>query len=187
MDISEYVDSIYYADLFRIQDKIWMITGKGKSLAGIIACNNDVGKNQFADDAVALILNNKLLYGRHDRGVLPKDSIEREQNHSFHKIDYIAHCLSETETEILYKHNHPSIVEVDAASLNSRLSDRMYPALPLRHFFNEEQYNWLENRKRRSDRFLELTNGIINTKFLLIPWMKTLEEKASLYSSFESF
>lgn len=164
-----------------------MITGGGKSKAAIIACNNDVEKNQFSSDSVALIQNNNILYGRNDRGVVPKDPIKREKYHSFHKIDYIAHCLTPDETKILYEHNHLAIMKVDAVSLNSKLSDRMYPALPLRHFFNEEQYNWLANRKRRSDRFLELTKGIIDTKFLLIPWMKTLEEKASLYSSFESF
>jgi len=183
LEASKYVDSIYYADLFKIKGKIWMITGSGKSRAGIIACNRDV-ENQIADDAVALIQDNKILYGRHDRGAVPKDSIKRERDHRFYKIDYIAHCLTEEQSRDFYENKAPAIVEIDGKSLSLLLSERLYPAWQVRHFFSEEQCEWLANPKRRFDRFLELTNNIIDTKFLVVPWMKNIEEKAFLYTSF---
>ena len=37
---SQNADPIYYADLFKINNKIWMVTGAGKSKAASIASNN---------------------------------------------------------------------------------------------------------------------------------------------------
>ena len=80
----------------------------------------------------------------------------------------------------------PSIVEIDAKSLALLLSGYMYPALRVRHFLNEAQFNWLAAPKRRFDRFLQLSSGAINVKFFVVPWMSNIEGKASLYTSFNS-
>jgi hypothetical protein len=74
LEASPNADSIYYADLFNIRDKIWMITGSGKSVAARLASDNkqeaDIGR-----DSIAIIRDNKILYGYYDAGVMPKSYV----------------------------------------------------------------------------------------------------------------
>ena len=67
LEMSKNADSIYYADLFKINNKICMITGFGKSQAARIAINKN-NEADIARDAVAIIRENNILYGCYDPG-----------------------------------------------------------------------------------------------------------------------
>ncbi len=91
-NLSPYVDSIYYADLFIINGKVWMITGFGKSAAALIAINKS-NKNILGTDFCALIRRENKLCGRYDNGIMSKNpnNVQKELLIE-HEINIIAHC-----------------------------------------------------------------------------------------------
>lgn len=179
---SLFADSIYYADLFRFNETIWMITGCGKSKAAqlIIGNNKD---NDLGRDAVAIKSKNDTIFGRYDSGAI---SPNREDLHKFYKINYIAHCLTENQSKELKDSDVTklSITEVDNKLVARLLSVYPYPGFSVKHFFSEEECIRLWHPERRYNRFLEITDNCVNTKFILVPWANTLEEKAMLYQEF---
>lgn len=179
---SLFVDSIYYADLFRFNDAIWMITGCGKSKAArIIIGKNDV--NDLGRDTIAIKSENNIILGRYDSGAINPNI---EDLHKFHKINYIAHCLTENQSKELKDLGITKlfIMEVDNKLLARFLSDYPYPGYSIQHFFSEEECIRLRNSERRYNRFLEISDNCVNTKFVIVPWANSLEEKALLYKEF---
>lgn len=185
--ISPNAESIYYADLFRIKDKVWMITGSGKSRAARIASNN-ITENDIARDFVAITRDKNVLYGNYDAVYHygTESSYTEKLCGTKYKIDFIAHCLNDIQSESFYTHKSLEIEKINNQSLASLIIDYPYPivAMFLPEGFNIEQYHWLTNSQRRFDRFLELTNDICQVQFVVIPWMRSIEEKASLYLSY---
>ncbi|WWW10908.1 hypothetical protein V7P26_07785 [Arcobacter cryaerophilus gv. pseudocryaerophilus] len=96
---SEYADSIYYADLFRINNKIWMIMGYGKSEVARIASNN-IEEDDISRDSTAIKAKDNILEARFDIGAINTELDEETRNElsKFHKVDYIAYCLSPEQT-----------------------------------------------------------------------------------------
>jgi hypothetical protein len=180
---SLFADSIYYADLFRFNDAIWMITGRGKSKAArIIIDKNDT--NDLGRDAVAIKSENDTIFGRYDSGAINPN---QEDLNKFYQINYIAHCLTENQSNTLKNDlgaSKLSITEVDNMLVARMLSAYPYPAPSIKHFFSEEECIRLWHPERRYNRFLEITDNCVNTKFVLVPWANTLEEKALLYKEF---
>ena len=140
LEMSKNADSIYYADLFKINNKICMITGFGKSQAARIAIN----KNNEAD---------------------------------------IARDLSDVQSQNFYLENPRTIEEVNNNFIAIHLNDFHYTGSLAKYFCSPNQYNWLLDIQRRYDCFLELTNNITTTQFVVVPWMATVEEKALLYTA----
>lgn len=89
LDPSPTADSIYYADLFRIAGRCWMIMGSGKSDAARIASEKDRAAD-LARDSVALIRDGDVLHGRYDLGALPKDPARREEVCPVRRLDVVA-------------------------------------------------------------------------------------------------
>ena len=180
---SLFADSIYYADLFRFNDAIWMITGCGKSKAAwIIIDKNDT--NDLGRDAVAIKSKNDTIFGRYDSGAINPN---QEDLNKFHQINYIAHCLTENQSNTLKNDSGVtklSITEVDNQLVAKLLSSYQYPGFSIKYFFSEEECIRLWNPERRYNRFLEITHNCVNTKFVLVPWANSLEEKAILYKDF---
>jgi hypothetical protein len=50
-------------------------------------------------------------------------------------------------------------------------------------YVNEETLAYLNNSEKRINKFVEITNNITDTQFLLVSWMPTVEEKSKLYLS----
>ena len=185
LEASEHADSIYYADLFLIHGRAWMITGSGKSAAGRLASNRDQAHDK-ARDCVALIREGDTLYARYDPGALCKEQPLRDDLHSLHKVDVIAYCMSETESRQAYPEPAPlELVDVDNQLLSMMLAGRVYPATFAAHFFDHVTLQRLNDPRRRFERFNELTKGVETTRFLAVPWMPTVEEKADLYRSWQ--
>ena len=158
-----------------------MITGAGKSKAAFLSSQ---GEGSLARDTVALLREDSDLFGYHDSGAIFKDPNEQKTTFSIHKIDFIAHCLNDDETKKLFIEETLRIIKVPNIFLAGFLIKYIYPILSGRGFFSEEQLLFLHNPERRYNRFLELTKDISSTKFLVVPWMGSIEEKACLYKNF---
>jgi hypothetical protein len=183
MERSAHADAIYEADLFAIDGRIWMIGGSGKSQAATLASCGDPSAD-IARDSIGIIRNGDRLYGRFDPGALPIDPGEREQRHRIVKLDAIAYCMSAAETVHAYSSRPCEITPVDAKMLGGMLSSSIYPARWAPFYFEPGEMARLLNRKLRLQRFLQLTEGIVDTRFLVLPWMPRVEAKAALYVNF---
>lgn len=75
-------------------------------------------------------------------------------------------------------------MEVDNKLVAKLLSSYQYPGYSVTHFFSEEECIRLRNPERRYNRFLEITNNCVNTKFVLVPWTNSLEEKQYYIKNF---
>lgn len=179
-EASDHADAIYYADLFIIRGKAWMIGGNGRSRAAELASGGDPAAD-IARDAVALIRQGAMLLGRHDPGALPKDSVQRHRLHRPLKLDAIAWCMSERETELAFAGRTIDIVPVDDRLIGAMLANTLYPAEWAPFYFDRQALASLVDPKRRLLRFLELTAGAVGTRFLVVPWMPSVEARAALY------
>ncbi|WP_425641216.1 hypothetical protein ACPUEK_14780 [Marinomonas gallaica] len=180
---SEFADSIYYADLFRIDSKIWMIMGYGKSEAARIASDNDRG-NDLSRDCVALKVSGKDLFGRYDPGALGAHHDESSDLHKFHKIDYIAYCLSPEQTEEVFSSNTKEILACEAGLMSKLAVVYPYPAYSAQFVFTPQEIEALANPERRAFNFLKKINDTGFKNLVLVPFMTELESKAELYKSY---
>jgi hypothetical protein len=172
--------SIYYADLFLIQEKGWVIGGHGKSDAGQIA--SQFARNcDVARDAVALVRQRDVLYGRHDAGAVHRNPAQAEP---LHKIDVIAYCLSPEQTVKAFSGKPLALRECPAEVVGAHLSNEFMTMFFGSYFFSEQELAVMQDPMRRVNIFLEVTDGIPDIKFLIVPFMPTVEEKAALYTSF---
>jgi len=150
--LSDKLDSIYYADLFKIKNKVWMITGAGKSKAARMAVDNNK-EADLARDAVAIFRDNDILYGRYDPGAFnPTLGIE-----PWSKLDFIAHCLTEEETQRFYPKASKNIEVINNKLLAAFLGEyiHIYPIFMVNktETFSVEQYLWLQDPQRRINHF----------------------------------
>ena len=182
---SPYADSIYYADLFCINKKNWMIMGHGKSEAARIANNKDKAKD-FSRDSTAIALDDNILKGRYDAGAINLDLEESKRNnlHKFHEIHYIAYCLSEDDTKQIFSTKLPSIIECQIELMSQYSTIFPYSAVTAPYVFSEKELCELQNRERRQRKFYELVKGAKGIKLLLVPFMPTVNEKAKLYNEY---
>ncbi len=57
----------------------------------------------------------------------------------------------------------------------------VYPAVLAPHLFTVEEFERLNDDSRRITKFREVTSKVSNARFLIVPFMDTIEQKASLY------
>jgi len=179
---SDAPENIYYADLFRIKDRNWMIQGYGKSTAARIAFDKKTDA-MYATDTVGIIRDGNTLFGRYDPGAL---TTKDPDLCALHKIDAIAYCLDEKQTinEFEPRGGAREIVEADSALLSTLCATYSYPPYMAPYFFTPEALAYFSDPLRMKNRFIELTQGAVGTKFLIVPHMPTTEEKAALYCNF---
>lgn len=179
---SDTPENIYYADLFRINDRNWMIQGYGKTHAAQIASDKKL-EAMYATDSVAIIREGNALSGRYDPGALTTKNSDVSKPH---KLDAIAYCLDEEQTVKAFapRGGVREIVEADADLLSALCATYPYPGSLAPHFFTPQQFAYFSNPRRMVERFKALTVGIVGTKFLIVPHMPTVEDKAVLYTKF---
>ena len=181
---SEYADSIYYADLSRINNKIWMIMGYGKSEAARIASNN-IEEDDISRDSTAIKAKDNILEARFDIGAINTELDEETRNElsKFHKVDYIAYCLSPEQTlEIC--NDQKKIIDVSLDKMSICSSIYVYPGCGAQMVFSQKELIDLNDTKRRITKFKEIVSQVKDIKLLFIPYMETLEEKANLYKEY---
>lgn len=184
---SEYADSIYYADLFRINNKVWMIMGYGKSEAARIASNNN-SNDDISRDSTAIKVEDNILKARIDFGAtnMELDDETRTKLSEFYKVDYIAYCLSPEQTLEVFNNSHRKVIDASLDDISYCSTIYPYPAVIAKYVFSEEEFFSLSDRERRIKRFKEIVAQTKNTKLLFVPYMETLEEKANLYKTYEN-
>jgi len=177
---SEYLDSIYYADLFNIHGKVWMIMGCGKSTAARIA-SNKAADADIARDGVALIEKNKQLFGRYDLGAIGAHADPESTLHALHQIDFIAFCLNEQETAQLFGREQRKLRTTTAEKMAKLSVINPYPASTAMFVCTPDEYISYQAPERREKKFIELVSSSNFCNFLLVPFMASPEEKAALY------
>jgi len=180
MYASEHAESIYYADLFRINGKVWALTGTGKSDAGMAATAKK-RDDDLARDSVAFVRDEAVLMGRYDPGALNPELME--SLHALHPLVAVVYCLSEVETAKTFANRPLELVEVDTATVGLLLSKSIYPAPLVQHFFDDSELDGLYNDKRRLLHWMKLTAGVPGVRWLLAPWMPSAADKGALYAS----
>jgi hypothetical protein len=176
------IGAIYRADLFRIGGRVWMIGGAGKRAAALAAAGDPAA--MLADDWVAIIRRDDALWGRHDPGMLPVDPAGRERRHRAWRIDVMAYCLSEAETAQAYARRPPALARVDNKQVGVMLTGLMVADGEAPAHTRPERFAPLSGRKHRLVRFLELTEDVVGTRFLLVPWMPSVAARAALYTRY---
>ncbi|RTL11802.1 MAG: hypothetical protein EKK54_06295 [Neisseriaceae bacterium] len=177
------LESIFYANLFLINNKVWMISGQGKSEAAKLA-GKKIPESDLARDCVALTRVGNCLYGAYDPGFIHNDLRKRETLQKKYKIDFIAHCLTKHDT-MIFKHlkEYKLIYETTYYQLGALISSYPYPGVFAQEFVDKDEFTELMRPGRMLNKFWELTNNVEGTKFLLVSWMPTVEEKSELYLS----
>lgn len=176
---SDHAESIYYADLFRINGKVWALTGTGKSDAGMAATDRK-RDDDLARDSVAFLPENEMLMGRNDPGAI---NPERLDLHAWHPLVAVVYCLSEEETNKAFANRPLELVDVDPKTLGLLLSKSVYPASLVPHFFDDDEQAYLYNDERRLLQWFKLTASASSVRWLLAPWMPTAADKGALYAS----
>ena len=180
MRASEHAESIYYADLFRNNGKVWALTGTGKSDAGRAATarkrEDDIGR-----DSNAYVRDGVMLKGRYDPGAINPGLLE--SLHTFHPVVAVVYCLSEQETAKAFANRPLELIDVDSGTLGLMLSKSLYPPPMVQHFFDDKELAFLYDDARRLRTWLQMTSGCQNVRWLLSPWMPSADEKGALYAS----
>ena len=125
MTPSEHAESIYYSDLFRINGKVWALTGTGKSSAGR-AASLRLADDDIARDCVAFIRDKDVLMARYDPGALNTSLLDTL--HKPHPLAAVVYCLSESETAKAYAGKALKLVPETPENIGWLLSKSMYPA-----------------------------------------------------------
>lgn len=171
---SAHADSIYYADLFRINGKVWALMGHGKSEAGRAAtlCSK---VDDLARDSVAFIRDGDALTGRYDQGAVAG-------NEAVHRVEAVVFCLNASETAKVFANRPLELREAPPELLGGLMSDLPYPAALVDHFFDAREAADLRNPLRRVARWEALTAGVMGTRWFLAPFMATASAKGGLYA-----
>lgn len=180
MRASEHAESIYYADLFRINGKVWALTGTGKSDAGRAATANNCD-DDLARDSVAFVRNESMLMGCYDPGAFNPEMVD--DCRVLHPLVAVVYCLSEAETAKAFANRPLELVDADPETVGLMLSKSVYPAPLVQHFFDENEQAHLYDPERRLLHWLKLTAGTSGVRWLLAPWMPTASDKGALYAS----
>lgn len=179
MRASEHAESIYYADLFRIEGKAWALTGTGKSDAGMVATARK-REDDLARDSVAFFHKDGVLMGRYDPGAINPDL---QVLHPWHPLVAVVYCLSQGETDKAFANRPLALVDVDPETIGLLLSKSVYPAPCVPYFFDDDEQAYLYNDQRRLQQWSKLTASAPNVRWLLAPWMPTAADKGVLYAS----
>ncbi len=182
MRASQHAASIYYADLFRINGKVWALTGTGKSDAGMAATARKRA-DDLARDSVAFVRDGTVLLGCYDQGAvnpeIPDDVC------ALHPLAVVVYCLSQPQTGQLKSGRPLGLVDVDAETVGRLLTQKAYPAKLAPYFFDAAELAYLCDGERRLRHWLSITNGVQGTRWLLAPWMPSAADKGALYTALE--
>lgn len=182
MEKSKYFENIHYSDLFRINGRNWAILGFGKSQAGMHATDGDRSLD-LCRDSLALKVENGELYGRFDPGMISANA--EDSLHDFHKIDVIAYCLSENQTNSSFNEPPHSLMQCEPELIGVLNTAHHYPAWALPMHVSPQEMDRLNDPNRRCENFIELVEQDKNVICLLVPWLDSEENKGNLYQSYD--
>jgi hypothetical protein len=183
---SDLSENIYYADLFQIGKNIWMIMGYGKSDAARIASNRD-SSCDYSRDCVAISTVNSELFGRFDPGAI---NTEIDQSlFTQRKVDIVAYCLSPEQTQKIYIELKR---DFEIIEINNELMSQLSVIYPWSAWaasdklYSREELAYLRDPERRMQKFKSVTDEVKNVKFVILPFMNAVEEKAAMYTNYSA-
>ena len=184
---SDLAENIYYADLFQIGKYIWMIMGYGKSNAARIASKKNPDCD-FARDCVAISTVNSSLFGRCDPGTINTDI--DQSLYAQRKIDIVAYCLSPEQTREDYMEPNRDLEIIEITNERMCKLSIIFPYSAwgtTDKFYSREELIYLNDPERRMNKFKSVTDEAKKVKFVILPFMDTVEEKAALYTNYSLY
>jgi len=162
--------TFYCASLYSIKEKTWLILDYEK----FFTSKNVDGKNLDATKYVVDVIrkNDDLIGVCIDSNAIPENSLAPIPR----KIDAIAYCLNKQQTDVVFNQvdSKTAVLQTTAEILFLLYDSCMYKV-----YFSS---NALPNDQRK--KISALINYIPSTKFLVIPYTSTTEEREKLCLAF---
>ena len=175
--LSPRIMDIYYSDMFLINGKGCLVIGHGKSDCAQIASDKN-RENEVGQDSICLSRKGDDLYGHFEMSHIP-DSFEPKP----HKINTFVRCLSKEETEQTFNGRKLEILlaEHDSffQSCRFNITFTVDPMGLLRKSLGERYAEYVD-QDQRGHCFYDITRGLKDIKYLVLPWMPSVEEKSEL-------
>ncbi|NYF22190.1 hypothetical protein HDC36_003666 [Xanthomonas sp. JAI131] len=172
------IDRIYYADIFRINTKICVILGHGKSTAARIAANQE-GENDLARDSVAIDEVGGVLEAGYDLGGYGAYADPSSTLHAMHPVSKMIYCLSPEQTNEIQARN--TLVKCSPSHMAQLAVTYPYPATVAQYVCTPTE---MEMYSSASGRAQILEHLFLQTRFsdtYLMPFTSSVEEKAAIY------
>ncbi|QTP14788.1 hypothetical protein [Serratia symbiotica] len=179
--ISQNAKNVYYADVHIINGKGCFFTGSGKSECGRLASSNP---EKSIYDSVGLTRIGQELFAYYDPIMIPAMNKKFPDTNSLIKIENFIFCFTDQSTESIFKDNKKEILEcgsnefVQISKFNICLTAD--PLGLIKGKLGDDEYYDLIDENKRGFRFIETIDGVINAKYIGLPWMDSIEEKAKL-------
>ena len=178
--LSPRIMNIYYSDMFIINGRGCLIMGHGKSHCARIA-SGDSRSNEVGQDLICLSRTGDELFGHYEMSHVP-NVFKPEPS----KIEVFVRCLSEEETNKTFNGNKLDILFAEHDSFfqacRFNITFTVDPMGTLRQSLGNRYPEYVDH-DQRGIRFHKLTSGLPGAKYLVLPWMPSVEEKATLLKS----
>ena len=162
--------TFYCASLCSIKQKTWLILDYEKYFASKKIGDTNVDATTYVVDVIRK--NDELIGVTIHNNPIPETSTDSIPQ----KIDAIAYCLNKEQTEVVFNQigSKTAVVQTTPEILFSLYSSCMYAA-----YFSS---NALPHDQRK--KISALIKNISSTKFLIIPYTSTTEEREKLCQAF---
>lgn len=178
LNLSPRVMNIFYSDMFIVNGKGCLIMGHGKSHCGRLASNH----NEVGQDHICLSRDNEHLYGHFEMTHMPPSFSPKPQ-----KIVTLVRCLSKVETENMFGDNEREVMFANQNNFfQSCKFNICFTVDPLGMLQRElgERYLEYSNDDHRGNRFFNLISNNENLKYVVLPWMNDINEKAKMLKAY---
>lgn len=172
------LDRIYYADLFRINDKICVILGHGKSVAARLAAGKEQ-ENDLARDSVALDEIGGILHAGYDLGGYGAHADPNSTLHMMHPVSKVIYCLSPEQTREIQGDN--SLVKCTPTQMAQLAVTYPYPAAIAPHVCTPAELAVFSSPISRAQTLAKLLSSTNFSDTYLMPFTAAVEIKAQIY------
>jgi hypothetical protein len=176
--VSPRADQIFYADAFVIEGRGCLVMGHGKTEMCRLATDK-VRDVEIGPDHICLIREGDCLYAQFEM-IQTCDAYVPTP----HPVHHMIRCLSDAETARAFGPGPRSLSLTDydefvrLCHFNITYNPDLLGAL--RSEMGPVRYGEFASPARRVERFRALTSGVPGMRFIVVPWMDSVEEKAKM-------
>jgi len=179
--LSPRVMSIFYSDMFKINNRGCLFMGHGKSDCARIASNNS-SMNEIGQDTICLSRVGNELFGHLEMSHVPPTFKPNPK-----KIEVFVRCLSEEETQKTFNKDSLGILFANENSFFQACHFNITFTVDPLHTISQSlgsRYGEYADYEQRGIRFKKLISDLPDVEYLVLPWMPTVVEKATLLKTY---